>query len=292
VSLVITGASGALGRLAVQGLLDQGLASELILVSRTPESLGDAARRGADVRFGDFGQPASLPAAFRGGRRALVISTIGPRDPFAAHQAAFEAAARAGVQHIVYTSMMNAVADNPWPVTSQHLRSERALRQCGVSWTLLRNALYADLRIRIAAAYIRDGRWTTNAGAGAHAYVSRADCAAAAVAALTGDGHEGQAYDITGPELIDAPRYLALLEELGGRPVAGQAVDDDAYEAYRTAFMADPANAGYFELFTGTGTAIRTGYLRQLGTGVKQLTGRPPAALAQVARQYRGLAGG
>ncbi|HMG62986.1 MAG TPA: NAD(P)H-binding protein [Streptosporangiaceae bacterium] len=291
-SLIVTGASGQLGRLAVAALLDRVPPGEVVLVSRTPAALADFERQGATVRFGDFEQPASLPAAFAGGERALVISTLGARDTVVAHRAAFEAAARAGVGHIVYTSVQNPVAGNPWPPAQPQRLSEEALRAAGVPWTMLRNALYADLRAQLIPAYLRDGRWTTNIGAGAHAYVARADCAAAAVAALTTDGHAGREYDITGPELIGAPQFLALLAELGGRPVTCAAVDDDAYEAYRAAFMADPANAGCFELFTGSGAAIRTGYLGQLGTGVQQLTGRAPATLAQVARRCRENAGG
>jgi NAD(P)H dehydrogenase (quinone) len=113
-----------------------------------------------------------------------------------------------------------------------------------------------------------------------------------AAAILTGGGHAGREFDVSGPELIGAPGFLALLAKLGGRTVTCAAVDDNAYEAYRAAVMADPANAGCFELFTGTGTAIRTGYLGQLGTGVQELTGRPPVTLAQVARHYRDQAGG
>ncbi len=94
-SLVVTGASGALGRLVVAALLDRVAASELILVTRSPDSLGDVARLGATVRYGDFEKPGSLPAAFAGGRRMLVISTIGAADTAAAHRAAFEAAANA-----------------------------------------------------------------------------------------------------------------------------------------------------------------------------------------------------
>jgi NAD(P)H dehydrogenase (quinone) len=292
VSLIITGATGQLGRLAAAGLLEQVPPGEVVLVSRSPDSLADFAARGATVRFGDFDQPDSLPAAFAGGERALVISTLGPRDTAAAHRAAFEAAARAGVGHIVYTSVLNPVAGNPFPAARPQRLSEEALRAAGVAWTLLRNALYSDLRAQLIAAYLRDGRWTTNVGDGAHAYVARADCAAAAVAALTTGGHAGRAYDITGPELIGAPEFLALLAELGGRSVTCAAVGDEAYEAYRAAFMADPANAGCVELFTGTGTAIRTGYLGQLGTGVLELTGRPPVTLAQVARHYPDQAGG
>jgi NAD(P)H dehydrogenase (quinone) len=292
VSLIVTGAAGQLGRLAAAALLERVSPGEVVLVSRSPAALADFEQQGATVRFGDFDQPASLPAAFAGGQRALVISTLGARDTVAAHRAAFQAAAQAGVEHVVYTSVLNPVAGNPFPAAQPQRLSEEALRATGVPWTMLRHALYSDLRAQLAAAYLRDGRWTTNTGAGAHAYVARADCAAAAVAALTSAGHEGREYDITGPELIDAPRFGALLAELGGRPVTCAAVDDGAYEAYRTAFMADPANAGCFELFTGSGIAIRTGYLSQLGSGVQQLTGRAPVTLAQVARHYREQAGG
>lgn len=286
--LIVTGASGQLGKLVVARLLDQVPAADLILVTRTPQALEQAARRGAQVRFGDFEQPGSLPAAFggAGGGRALIISTLGARDTAAAHIAAIEAAARAGVAHIAYTSITDPVPGNPCQPVPSHLASEAALRRAGVPWTILRNALYSDLRAKMARAYIRDGRWTTNMGGGAHAFVSRADCAAAAAGALTAGGHEGQVYDVTGPELIDAPRYLAYLRDLGrdlgAGPVELAGTGDAEYERYRAAFMANPGNAGYFELFTTTGTALRTGYLRQLGTGVQQLAGRAPQRLEEV----------
>jgi NAD(P)H dehydrogenase (quinone) len=280
--MVVTGASGKLGRLVVAALLGRVPASELILVSRSPDSLEDFARRGATVRYGDFERPDSLSAAFAGGQRALVISTIGVQDTPAAHRAAFEEAVRSGVQHIVYTSVPNPVEDNPFPPARVHLHSEQDLRATGIAWTILRNALYAELRSRIATKYIRDGRWTTNTGNGSHAFVARTDCAAAAAAALTGDGHEGRVYDITGPELVDAEQYVALLEEFGGHPIVRIEVNDAEYERYRAGFSADPNNAAYFELFAGTGEAIRAGYLNQVGTGVQHLTSRLPLSLREV----------
>ncbi len=280
--LVVTGASGKLGRLAVAALLEHVPASALILISRSPDSLADLAGRGVTVRYGDFERPESLLAAFAGGERALIISTIGVQSAPAAHRAAFDAAAGAGVQHVVYTSVMNPTPDNPFPPAKTHTESERDLRESGTEWTILRNALYADLLVQIAPVHIRTGRWTTNMGDGVHAFVARADCASAAAAALTGEGHEGRVYDITGPEPIDAPRYAALLEEVGGRPIDRVEVGDAEYERYRVAFCANPHNAEYFELFTGTGRAIREGYLDALGTGILHLTGRPPLSLREV----------
>lgn len=285
-SVLVTGASGRLGGLVAGALLDLVPASELILVSRTPGRLERFARRGATVRFGDFARPDSLGAAFDRATRALIISTIGSADPAGEHRAAFEAAARAGVRHVVYTSVTNPTENNPFPPARTHARSESDLRSCGVEWTILRNCLYADLRAQIASRYVRDGRWTTNTGDGAHAFVARADCAGAAAGALVTGSHGGRIYDITGPELIDGQRYAALLTELSGRPVARHDVGDEEYERYRTAFSADPANAAYFELFTGTGRAIRTGHMSVLGNGVQQLADHPPHPLRDLLDQH------
>jgi NAD(P)H dehydrogenase (quinone) len=280
--VTVTGASGRLGRLVARALLDRLSPADLILVSRSPASLGEFARGGATVRFGDFSRPDGLSAAFDGADRALVISTIGTSDPASEHRAAFEAAARAGVQRIVYTSVTNAVESNPFPPAHAHARSEEHLKACGVAWTILRNSLYADLRGAIARRYLDDGEWTTNVGGGAHAFVARGDCAEAAAGAVLGDGHGGRVYDVTGPELITADMYLALLTELGGAPVVRRDVDDEAYERYRTAFDADPGNVDFFELFTGTGRAIRTGHLSVLGDGVRQLAAREPTSLREL----------
>jgi NAD(P)H dehydrogenase (quinone) len=282
-TIAVTGASGRLGRLTIAELLGHVSASDLILITRRPELLTDLANRGASVRYGDFGEPTGLLAAFAGAQRALVISVIGPAG---LHAAAFEAAARAGVEHLCYTSVPNPVPDSPFPPAAGQRASEQALRATGLAWTVLRNALYADLRAQIATAYIRDGRWTTNIGNGGHAFVSRRDCAAAAAGALTSDGHAGRAYVITGPELVDASGYTGLLEQFGGRPVDCAQVDDDAYERYRAAFQSDPRNSAYFELFTGTGRAIRTGYLGEQTTAVHELSGRPASSLRDVFEQY------
>jgi NAD(P)H dehydrogenase (quinone) len=278
-TIAVTGASGRLGALTTEELLCRVPAGELILITRTPERLADLADQGAAVRYGDFDDQDSLVAAFAGAQRALVISAIGAPSR---HAAAFEAAARAGVGQVCYTSVPNPVEGNPFPPAAGQRASEAALHDAGVAWTVLRNALYAELRAQIAAAYVRAGRWTTNMGNGAHAFVSRRDCAAAAAGVLTGDGHAGQTYVITGPELVGAADYTGLVTEYGGRPVDCVQVDDAEYERYRDAFQSDPRNSEYFELFTGTGQAIRTGYLGEQTTAVADLSGRPATSMRDV----------
>ena len=121
--LAVTGASGKLGRLVVAKLLEQTPVDRLILISSTPTVM----HPGITLRYGDFERPETLPDAFTGADRALVISTIGTRDAAAAHRAAFEAAARAGVNHIIYTSVLNPVPGNPFPPALGNMHSEADL---------------------------------------------------------------------------------------------------------------------------------------------------------------------
>lgn len=284
--ILVTGSSGNLGRLIAERLLERLPASQLILLTRTPEKLEAFAKRGATIRRGGFLQADNLSDAFAGAERAVIISTAaGGGDRLAQHRAAFEAAAGAGVRHLFYTSYPNPVEGNPAPPVPVHRESEQALRSVGVAWTILRDALYAHVRVDIADRYLSEGRWMTNMGDGSHAFVRREDCAAAAAGALTSGGHEGKIYDITGPALVDAAQYTALLEEFGGRKVDCVRLDDDSFERYRVGFANDPANAEYVELFTGTGQAIRECYLGQRSTAVKDLSGRAPLSLREMFEQ-------
>jgi len=278
-SILVTGASGRLGRRVIDALLERAPASEIIAASRAPDRLNHLDGKGVARRFCDFGAPESLAETFSGVTRALIISGMPPADIVSQRRAAFEAAARAGVRQIVYTSFPNPAEGSPAPPAGYQRASEAALKACGAPWTILRNAFYAELRVDIAPNYIRAGSWTTNMGTGGHAFVSRSDCAAAAAGALTSEGHEGKTYDITGPELIDPAAYTALLEWRSGRKVACRQVSDEAFETYRAAFEADPANANCVELYGGSGRAIREGWMSQRSTAVRDLSGRDPVSL-------------
>ncbi|BAL07360.1 hypothetical protein BJA01nite_36840 [Bradyrhizobium japonicum] len=234
------------------------------------------------MRYGDFSEPDTLLSAFDGGRSALIISTMPPgTNRVAQHRNAFGAARRAGVHNIAYTSYPNPVEGNPAPPVASHRASEADLTRLDVGWTVLRNALFSDWRLRLAQRYIAQGQWTTNIGDGAHAYVTRRDCAEAAAAVLIAKDsrHHGQTYELTGPALLGRSDILSLLEEFGRRSIKCVQVNDDDYERYRVEFEADPANSEYFELWTATGEAIRRGYLNQHTTAVRDLTGLEPISL-------------
>src|SRR3954451_19649061 len=233
-SLVITGASGHLGLRTAELLLDtEGVdAADVVLITRNVAALDDLAARGATVRPGDFGDPSTLPAAFAGARRVLIISTDAIGARVGHHQAAIDAAKAAGATLIAYTSIGNPTEGNPAGVVPDHRATEKALEASGVASTMLRNALYSEYRLPEAQAAIASGQFHHNQGDGATAYVSREDCAAAAAAVLAGgDEHAGKIYDITGPELLTGRDLARIYGQTGGVEVAAIAVDDDAFMA-------------------------------------------------------------
>jgi NAD(P)H dehydrogenase (quinone) len=283
-TIAITGAAGHLGRLTAQLVLDRGAAEDVVLVTRRPDDLLDLAQRGAAVRFGDFDAPASLSAAFAGVDRLLLISVDVLGNRVAQHTAAIDAAAAAGVGHVLYTSGLNAGSELPLVVSHDHGATEQAIRDRGLRWTALRMGLYAESQVAAAARAVASGHLVHNNGEGATAYVSREDCAAAAAAALAGEGHEDRVYDITGPELVTQAQVAALAAEISGRPVEPVAIDDEeaTQNLMGVGLPADTAKA-----IASFGTAIREGVLEVLSTHVEDLTGRPPHSLREVLVAHR-----
>ena len=284
-SIVITGASGHLGRSTAELVLGRVPASEVILTTRHPEELSDLAERGAEVRRADFERPETLVGAFEGGEKLLLISTPDLDRRAAQHRAAIEAAKVAGVRHVSYTSYLNPVEANPAAITPSHRDTEKALRESGLDWTALRNAFYAEYQVPAGAQAISTGRLVHNNGEGRTAYVSREDCAAAAAAVLTTGGHEGRAYDITGPRPLGQEDVAALLSEVSGRPVEAVALDDEEFvRGLAAAGIPEPVARG----ISTYGRAIREDYLGEVSDAVEFLTGRPPRSLREVFEAHRG----
>ena len=280
--LVVSGASGHLGRGVAEHLLHSVAAGRIRLLTRTPDRLGDLAARGAEVRFADLDDPASLDPALAGGRRMLLVSTDALDRRVLQHRAAIDAARRAGMAHVTYTSVVAPEPSNPAAVAESHRQTEADLRSSGLAWTLLRNNLYAEFQAAEAQEAARAGELVHNRGDGAAAYVSRVDCAAAAAAVLAGDGHEDLVYDITGPQSLSAGDLAAIYAQLAGRPVGTVAVDDDELVARMTGDAADGHLAYGARLVASFGRAIREGWFDGVSNAVETLTGRPPRPLREV----------
>jgi len=266
--IIVSGASGQLGGQVVDDLLARGVkASDLILVSRTPQELAKYATRGASTRAGDFTKPETLPAAYAGGTRLLLISINPIPNRPQAHRNAIDAAAKAGVKHIVYVSSVDA--DNPGDSQSaeEHRLTEQWIRESGASWTMLRNHLYMDNLVGLAVRMVSEGRTVIQPDEKPAAYVAREDCAAAAAAVLATRGHEGKIYEITGPELVLRRDVARMAGELAGKPVEQVAGPGGVSQV--AAVMAG------FAAFDRQSTAVR------------ELTGRPATSVRQLLERNR-----
>jgi NAD(P)H dehydrogenase (quinone) len=283
--IVISGASGGLAGETIDELMARGVPIEkLILVTRTPEKLASLAERGAAVRAGDFNKPDSLPAAFAGGKQLLLISTSGSGDRIAQHTAAIGAARRAGIKHIVYTSWINAIEDNPAAVTRDHRMTEEALVKSGVPYTILRNQRYADGLVELGARAVASGQIISNSGRGKWAPVARRDCAAAAAAVLATPGHEGQIYDITGPDLINERDFAALLTAVTSKPVRVIDVNDATYVATLVGEGVPEAGAKVAASF---GAATRANFLNIKSETLEILIGREPQSVRELLNENK-----
>jgi NAD(P)H dehydrogenase (quinone) len=283
--ILVTGASGQLGRMVALQLLERTPPTDVILVSRRPHALADLAERGVEVRHGDFDDPGSLPAAFTGADRMLLISTNSIGDRLPQHRAAIEGAVAAGVGHVVYTSLSNPLPGHPaGDVAEEHRATEDLLVGSGMAWTILRYGAYADLQVPLGAMAVSYGKLVTNAGEGRIAPIARHDCAEAAVAVLTSDGHAGRTYDVTGPEALSQSDIAALVSEVSGRPVEVMAIGDRRLAWALSRLGAPKAVA---RAVVDLGVATRENYFDVVDPAFESLTGRRPASLREMLMTHR-----
>ncbi|WP_421853941.1 SDR family oxidoreductase [Novosphingobium sp.] len=298
--IVVTGASGQYGRGLTDRLIAAGRAADLILITRSPDKLADRAAQGCTVRYGDFDKPETLAEAVQGGTRMLLISGTRVGARMVQHKAAIDAAAAAGVRHIAYTSFIG-IDDpaNPAEVRHDHIETERLIRASGMAWTMLRDAHYADAMILMAGPQVmQSGQWVSNAGEGLEAMVWRDDCVASAAAVLLGEGHEGQIYNITGPELQTFREVAALMAEITGRPIAYVSTTDDEQYAMFDAMgiprrpVDDLSVAGIpwnSDDMVTFGRAIREGFLAVCTDDVERLTGRKARSVRAMIEDNAGM---
>jgi NAD(P)H dehydrogenase (quinone) len=277
--IIVTGAAGHLGRLVAEQLLARVAPEQVVLVTRHPEALREFAARGAEVRHGDFDKPGTLPDAFAGGGRMLLISTDALGRRIHQHRVAIEAAAAAGVGHVVFTSHVNPVR-NPIGAFAQELGdTEGILQRSGLAWTVLRFGSFAELQLPPAATAVQNGRLITNGGDGRIVPVSRRDCAEAAAITLTTDGHAGETYDITGPEALSPSDLAELYAEVSGRPLKVVHLSDWLL-TWTLAGVGTPWPSA--RAVAAFGRAVRQGWFDVVDPAFERLTGHPPVSLRDV----------
>jgi NAD(P)H dehydrogenase (quinone) len=218
-SIVVTAASSQLGRHAVEALLARGVpASGIVATSRDISRIKDLADRGVAVRRADFAEPDSLPAAFEGVEKLLLISTTDVDERVANHRRAIDAAVAAGVSLVAYTSMLHAdTATSVLGVT--HYATEQDLRDRAPS-VMLRNGWYLENYTGQLAQVLRGGTLAGATGQGRISAATRADYADAAAVVLTTDGHAGRAYELGGDEAFTLAELAATISAVTRTQIA------------------------------------------------------------------------
>ncbi|MFE0434817.1 SDR family oxidoreductase [Streptomyces nigra] len=274
-SIVVTGATGNLGRHVVEQLLEKVPADQVTAVVRTPEKAADLAARGVRIAVADYNAPETFDGLFAAGDKVLLISgsEVGGAR-VAQHRTVIEAAKTAGVALLAYTSAPGSLTA---ALADDHRATEEALLASGVPYVLLRNGWYHENYTENLTPVLEHGAVTHAAGDGRVSSAARADYAAAAVAVLTGEGHENTTYELGGDVAWSFGEYAAELSRQTGREIAENPVSAETLTGILTgAGVPEPFAA----ILAGVDTSIAKGELVIDSGDLSRLAGRPTTPLA------------
>lgn len=219
--VLLTGANGQLGRLVVSHLQSRLPVSDIAVSVRSPEKADDLAKRGIDVRQGNFDDQALLTKAFSGIDAVLIISAEAENETrIRQHRTAVDAARAAGVKHLIYTSVIDPRVDSAFTYSAIHLDTENYIRQSGITFTILRNSFYADLLMAGVPHALETGDYAAPAGDARITYVPRNDLAEAAAIVLANPAaHANRVYDLTGPDAITHDEIAQIIAKTTGKDI-------------------------------------------------------------------------
>lgn len=267
----VTGASGQLGRLVVAGLAERAGAGAVVAVVRDPARAGGLFPEGVEVRQGDYARPETLDAAFAGADRLLLISSNAIGERVAQHRNAIEAAARAGVKRIAYTSVLRADS-SPLALAGEHRETEALIVASGIAHSLLRNGWYTENYAASIAPALQHGAFIGAAGEGRIASATRADYAEAAVASLISDESAAVVHELAGDDGYTLGAFAAELSRQSGQTIP---YIDMPEADYRAALIGAGLPEAFAALLADSDAAAAKGALDAAPGGLSRLTGKP-----------------
>ncbi|NUP41606.1 MAG: SDR family oxidoreductase [Streptomyces sp.] len=274
-SIVVTGATGHLGRHVVEQLLEKVPAEQITAVVRDEAKGADFAARGVKLAVADYNAPETFGSLFSAGDKVLLISgNEFDKGRVGQHKVVIEAAKAAGVALLAYTSAPGSLTA---ALADDHRGTEEALLASGVPFTLLRNGWYHENYTENLAPVLEHNAVVAAAGEGRVSSASRADYAAAAVAVLTGEGHENKTYELGGDEAWSFAEYAAELSKQTGKEITYSPVSVEAFTGILTgAGLPGPLAA----ILAGVDASIEKGELVVSTGDLSRLAGRPTTPLA------------
>ncbi len=293
-SIAVIGASSNLARMALEQVTQQLPPSELTLVTRNPAKLASWANLGATIVEGSGTDEALLTRTFEGKRRVLLISGLNVGTRVAEHRNVINAAKKAGVGHITYTSTAGAHKTSPVPSAGEHIATEMMLWDSGLSFAALRNQLYAQFYFDMLARGAKVGFWRSLCRDGKVSPVAESDIAASIAGILLDTArHDRVVYEITGPELLTFPQICRIGEEVFGKPIeyVPLTVEEQYADFKKMGFGLAPDLSKPVPLVYGAEETIQQwiaheqGRLEILSGHVEFITGRKPIDLRTYLKQ-------
>jgi NAD(P)H dehydrogenase (quinone) len=280
-SIVITGATGQLGRHAVEALLERNVpAADIVAAGRSVEKLADFAERGVRVKAMDYADAQSVAAALKGARKVLLISGSEVGQRVEQHRTVIEAAKAEGVELLAYTSIANADT-TAMLLAAEHQATEAILRESGVPFVLLRNGWYLENYTDQLPGTLAQGGLAGSAGEGKVSAASRADYAHAAAAVLVTEGHAGRVYELGGDNAFSMADLAAEITAATGKPITYQDLPAPEYAGMLAGFGVPEAFA---EILADSDLGIARGDLLVSTGDLRRLIGRPATSLSEAVR--------
>ncbi|AHG40695.1 quinone oxidoreductase [Pseudomonas syringae CC1557] len=280
--IVVTGATGQLGRLVIEQLLTRLPASQIIAAVRSPEKAADLAALGIQVRQADYSQPSTLDSAFAGAKKLLLVSSSEVGQRLVQHKAVVDAAKNAGIKLLAYTSVLHADR-SALGLAKEHRETEDYLHASGLPFVLLRNGWYTENYVAGAQGALAHGAVLGCAGEGRISSASRLDYAEAAATVLTDDQDQaGRVYELAGDDFYTLADYAAELSRQSGKTLAYVDLPQSEFEA---ALIKAGLPDFVAQLLADSDAAAAKGALfddgRQLSTLIKRPTTPLAASIAE-----------
>jgi len=278
--IVVTAATGQLGRLVIANLLKTTPASQIVAAVRDPAKAADLAAQGVQVRRADYTDPASLDAAFAGASKVLLISSNDLGNRVAQHRNVIDAAARAKVSLLAYTSVLHADSST-LGLAGEHRETEAAVRASGVPYTLLRNGWYVENYTGSLGGAVAHGALAGGAGEGRISAAARADYAEAAAVVLAKAGAVEQVYELAGDTGFTLAELAAEVSRQTGKTIPFHNLPQ---QEYRDLLVNVGLPAPLAELIADSDAQAAKGALFDDSRTLSKLIGRPTVALADAVK--------